>query len=101
MKKYIISLVISVNCGGVLQEQILILKRNHLGIVLGVDTSIHPYTKTLLFYLIFNYLSLDFLLPADVPAYMPNQAAPLPTTIEISPDCSKEGSGKSINHIVQ
>ena len=49
MKKYITSLVISVNYGGVLQEQILMLKRNQLGIVLGVDTSILLSTKTLQF----------------------------------------------------
>jgi hypothetical protein len=37
----------------------------------------------------------------DVPEYKPNQAAPAPTIIEIKPDCSKLGSGKSINHMVE
>ena len=32
--------------------------------------------------------------------YKPNQAAPAPTTIEIKPDCSKLGSGKSMNQKV-
>ena len=43
---------------------------------------------------------LLLILSLAVPAYKPNQAAPAPTTIEIKPDCSNDGSGKFINHIV-
>jgi hypothetical protein len=32
--------------------------------------------------------------------YKPNHAAPAPTTIDIRPDCSKLGLGKSINQKV-
>ena len=35
-----------------------------------------------------------------VPAYNPNHAAPAPTNTDISPDCSKLGSGKSMNQNV-
>ena len=42
------------------------------------------------------YYFLDF----DVPAYKPNHAAPAPTTIDTSPDCSKVGFGSAINHMV-
>ena len=36
-----------------------------------------------------------------VPAYNPNQAAPAPTNTDIKPDCSNDGSGKSINQNVE
>ena len=35
-----------------------------------------------------------------VPAYKPNQAAPAPTNTDIKPDCSNDGSGKSMNQNV-
>ena len=43
---------------------------------------------------------MDYFLDFDVPAYKPNHAAPAPTTIDTSPDCSKVGFGSAINHMV-
>ena len=49
---------------------------------------------------IYSFSPLKLFELPDVPAYNPNHAAPAPTTIDIKPDCSKEGSAKSINQKV-
>ena len=82
--------------------------------IIYIDTPIKPNTITCTTDMIaicfigciFSMLDFNYFLSCPavgalcVPAYSPNQAAPAPTNTEINPDCSSDGSTKSMNQNV-